>query len=417
VLTNAEVAALFATRSRFAGTSAAPNSVSTFVAATGAALNDELTAAFELIKQLAPEELSQRAQGEASWFDVAQKEIGIKEPDARILTYFQGTGLNPGSTDTPWCGAFANHCMRQVGIDPPAGPARAANWKTWGSEVSLADIPQGAVVVLAPSEGTGTSGHVAFFNQFLEGGKKVELLGGNQSNAVKLTPFLTSRIAAVRWMDMAPATKAEDPGGAPVEGVPISQAAIDLIVAAEVTSEAVYQARYRHPIWPKGMSGVTIGIGYDVGHQTKQQVRDDWTGVISDAMVNRLVAACGVKGAAAGPLAKSMSDVDVPFDKAMQVFKRRDVPRWVGIVQRALPNTNELSANRLGALVSLTYNRGASFRKDGDRYTEMRNIRTHMTNRAFNDIPQEFRSMKRLWPGMAGLRRRRDDEAHLFEIG
>ena len=43
-------------------------------------------------------------------------------------------------------------------------------------------------------------------------------------------------------------------------------------------------------------------------------------------------------------------------------------PRWVALVEGALVNTNRLGPASLGALVSLTYNRGASNPKLGDRY-------------------------------------------------
>jgi hypothetical protein len=71
----------------------------------------------------------------------------------------------------------------------------------------------------------------------------------------------------------------------------------------------------------------------------------------------------------------------------------------------------------LGALVSLTYNRGASFGKQADRYREMSSIKAHMENSQFAKIPGEFRSMKRLWPGVRGLQERREFEARLFEKG
>ena len=70
-----------------------------------------------------------------------------------------------------------------------------------------------------------------------------------------------------------------------------------------------------------------------------------------------------------------------------------------------------------GALVSLAYNRGASFSAPGDRYREMRAIHDHMASGRFDKVPDEFRSMKRLWPNMAGLRNRRDHEADLFAKG
>jgi GH24 family phage-related lysozyme (muramidase) len=73
--------------------------------------------------------------------------------------------------------------------------------------------------------------------------------------------------------------------------------------------------------------------------------------------------------------------------------------------------------DRLGALVSLTYNRGASYDTPGARYKEMRNIKSHMTAEDFERIPGDIRAMKRLWPGVAGLRKRREREARLFEQG
>jgi GH24 family phage-related lysozyme (muramidase) len=79
-----------------------------------------------------------------------------------------------------------------------------------------------------------------------------------------------------------------------------------------------------------------------------------------------------------------------------------------------------LSADSLGALVSLVYNRGASFFDTGNRYREMYAIRQRMEAKEFAKIPAEFRAMKRLWSGkrnMAGLVRRRELEAVLFEAG
>ena len=101
----------------------------------------------------------------------------------------------------------------------------------------------------------------------------------------------------------------------------------------------------------------------------------------------------------------------------MAVFIGRDMPKWEAIVSRALPNTAKLAPDSFGALVSLAYNRGPSFSNTGDRYREMRAIKDHMAKEQFAEIPGEFRSMRRLWPTVTGLRNRRDHEAALFEKG
>jgi len=197
-----------------------------------------------------------------------------------------------------------------------------------------------------------------------------------------------------------------------------SQAAIDLIVAEEVSSQAVYEKKFQHPEWPGGMSGVTIGIGYDLGYSTPTIIQADWGNKLSVAMVAALEAVAGIHGSAASSHAHELRNVvTVPWEAAMAVFIGRDMPKWEGIVIKALPNAIQLAPDSFGALVSLAYNRGPSFSNAGDRYREMRAIKDHMAKEQFAEIPSEFRAMRRLWPNVTGLRNRRDHEAALFEKG
>lgn len=198
----------------------------------------------------------------------------------------------------------------------------------------------------------------------------------------------------------------------------ISRAAFDLIVACEVTSQAVYERRYRHPEWPEEQSGVTCGIGYDFGQQSRAQILADWSGNIPAAMVKALAKCAGVTGPAAKPLAASLrSVVDIPWDVALDVFGNRDVPRYLAMCERALPDFGELVPDCRGAILSIVFNRGASFGLAGPRYAEMRGIKAAMKAGDLAKIPGLIRSMKRLWPAGSGLRPRRDAEAALFEKG
>jgi hypothetical protein len=207
------------------------------------------------------------------------------------------------------------------------------------------------------------------------------------------------------------------PGGAP-STTPISSEAFDLIVEFEVSGEQAYTKKYRKPVWPEAQSGVTIGIGYDVGYASKPQLWADWGGAIPDAMITALESGLGVTGTSAKAVARQLqAKVDVPWQSAITVHREKVLPRWVGLVERSLPNTGLIGPACLGALVSLTYNRGASFGKAGARFSEMRNIKAHMAGKAFGKVPKEFRSMARLWPNMRGLQKRREREARLFEKG
>jgi GH24 family phage-related lysozyme (muramidase) len=209
-------------------------------------------------------------------------------------------------------------------------------------------------------------------------------------------------------------------GRPPLSSTPIAARAVDLIIAFEVTSQSAYTRLYQRPTWPKGASGVTIGVGYDIGYATKSWLREDWSNEITDALIQRFEAACGVTGEPAHTMVFDLRDILISWPIAKDQFLKRILPRTVGETERALPNTNLLSGACLGALTSLVYNRGASFDSPKDRYREMRAIKAHMEAQAFSNIPGEFRAMKRLWegdPDMRGLLQRRELEALLFEDG
>ena len=197
-----------------------------------------------------------------------------------------------------------------------------------------------------------------------------------------------------------------------------SQKAIDLIVQEETGGESYYNATERHPDWPGGASGVTIGGSYDLGYETAAQIAADWGDKLPAAMVRTCQSVAGIHGSAAHSHAHEIySQVDVPWDVALDVFRNRDIPKWEKIVQNHLPNTDKLSGDSFGALVSLAFNRGPSFDLPGDRYGEMRQIKALMASENFAAIPGQFLSMRRLWPEGGDLWKRREHEAILFAGG
>jgi len=64
-------------------------------------------------------------------------------------------------------------------------------------------------------------------------------------------------------------------------------------------------------------------------------------------------------------------------------------------------------------LLSLVYNRGSSF--NGSRRKEMAAIKPLVMQQDYAAIAEQIQNMKRLWQGkgLAGLLKRRDDEAEL----
>jgi len=198
-----------------------------------------------------------------------------------------------------------------------------------------------------------------------------------------------------------------------------SQAAFDLIVEEEVTNEAYYTHHYQHFDWPKGQSGPTVGVGYDCGYVTQDELRTDWAGIATDDAIAAMLPACGKRAGEAEAFVNAhRASVTITWDQAIAEFRDREMPKWEARVAAALPNTDQLSPDSFGALVSLAYNRGASFNAPGARETEMRAIRDHMAARDFDKIPAEFLAMRRLWPPKGSdLWNRREHEAALFQRG
>lgn len=107
--------------------------------------------------------------------------------------------------ETPWCGLFVAHCVDAAGLSYPGKGqfARAKAWLDWGQ--ACKPTP-GAVVVFGRSGG----GHVAFLVG--ESATNYYCLGGNQSNAVNITPIAKARALGVRW-----------PSTIPVPAIPLPQ--------------------------------------------------------------------------------------------------------------------------------------------------------------------------------------------------
>lgn len=195
--------------------------------------------------------------------------------------------------------------------------------------------------------------------------------------------------------------------------------AFDLIVSEEVTDQATYVKKYQTPEWPGAKSGVTLGIGYDLGYVTRVQLHKDWGDYLSPTQLQRLETVVGMKGQSAKDALWMVQGVVVPWDIALREFNEKVLPTYIDLTRRALLNFDKLPLKAQGALVSLVYNRGASFANKGDRFTEMNNIRKFMELEQFDKIPNEIRAMKRLWvgTGVSGLVARREHEAKLFEAG
>lgn len=194
----------------------------------------------------------------------------------------------------------------------------------------------------------------------------------------------------------------------------VSREAVDLIIEFETGGKAYYQKRLKSPTWPGGASGVTVGLGYDLGYNTRSQILSDWSSIPKGPR-EALASAAGYKGMAAKHRTPALKWIVIPWQEAEKVFVGSTMPRFGRMTGNAFPGILKTHPHVQGSLLSVVFNRGASM--TGASRTEMRNIRDHIRAGRTARVPGEIRRMKRLWvgKGLDGLLRRREAEARLIE--
>ena len=137
------------------------------------------------------------------WLDIARRKKGLHERKnrAELSAFLRSDGKTLGDpAKNPWCGDFVETCIAvTLQSEPlPANPYLARNWLKFGKPI---EPTMGAVAVYWRGKKQGSQGHVAFLVG--EGdnasGPVFYNLGGNQSNAVTVTPIAKNRLLGCRW--------------------------------------------------------------------------------------------------------------------------------------------------------------------------------------------------------------------------
>lgn len=154
------------------------------------------------------------------WFDIAEGYIGVteipgKQHNGKIRSWLERLGAWWRDDETPWCGVFVAHCLREAGQPLPQHWMRALAWKDYGSNLRSTHVTIGAILVFQRKGG----GHVGFYVG--ENATHYFVLGGNQANAVNISKIAKDRCVAIRW-----------PKGVPVVGGPVR-----LSMNAEITTD------------------------------------------------------------------------------------------------------------------------------------------------------------------------------------
>jgi len=143
-------------------------------------------------------------------FDLAQRFTGIKEiggsvDNPQIMAMLKLDNAWPSNDEVPWCSGFANYICWLARL-PRSKDLRARSWLNIGVGISIDDAEAGDIIVIKRGKGeqpgpevTDAPGHVGFYAG--RSGDLIEILGGNQSDTVKISRYPASRLLGVRRLD------------------------------------------------------------------------------------------------------------------------------------------------------------------------------------------------------------------------
>lgn len=218
------------------------------------------------------------------------------------------------------------------------------------------------------------------------------------------------------------ASKHQNTGGAasgnsvptPPHSLTISKQGLDKLIEFETGGEAYYNKALKSPSWPGYSSGVTVGVGYDLGYNFPEDIERDWKGKVPDAVLFRLQDMSGVRGQPAKALAAQLraEGIEIPFETAKAVFMERTLPKFAKLTKKTYPAVDSLPPDAQAALLSLVFNRGGRL-DDTDSRREMVAIKKAVEAYDLAKIQQLLLDMRRLWDKSTGLYKRRASEADM----
>ncbi|MCB1144194.1 MAG: hypothetical protein H7A24_06090 [Leptospiraceae bacterium] len=210
----------------------------------------------------------------------------------------------------------------------------------------------------------------------------------------------------------------------------LSQKANNLIVKFEVGGgEKYYNKKTRFPIWPGGYSGITVGIGVDLGHITFKEFDRYISPYYMEGEASRLIECIGHTGNPKDPeseiemksLLSTVADCELSWENALAIHEDFTIPIYHKRTMKVFKGIENLPPDAQGAIVSLVFNRGTKL--EGSSRVHMANIAKLVSQytpsnkqTVLEEIAKNFEEMVQIWEGQKiyeGIKRRRLEEAKL----
>lgn len=187
---------------------------------------------------------------------------------------------------------------------------------------------------------------------------------------------------------------------------------IQKIVEWETGGPRYYNRYLTTPLNPvNDFSGLTVGVGYDLGYYSADQIKSDWKGYISEEDIDKLASVSGLKGREASGRHRGVVGVSISYDVALAQFTKVTLPTWLMKAYKLWPNFDALNDRQKTALVSLTFNRGTSLA--GSTRSEMKEVYDNLERGNTRPVAGLIKQMALRSP-LKGVQLRRKQEGELF---
>ena len=194
-----------------------------------------------------------------------------------------------------------------------------------------------------------------------------------------------------------------------VKGSEGFQIARQFIIEQEVSDRKYYDSHETYPTIPGGgtpgnKSGITIGIGYDLGQVSPAQFESEWGDLLDKETMARLRPYVGKSALPQSALAP-LSGIKIPWDAATKEFEERTLPKTIQDTRAIYPQLDDLPPESQAALVSLVYNRGTNLKK----MPTMVKIQEDLQAGNLKKIPEDFYAMINIQKALGPRRQREGD--------
>ena len=188
-----------------------------------------------------------------------------------------------------------------------------------------------------------------------------------------------------------------------------------VVINFESGGKDYYNSSLKKATWPGGASGITIGIGADLGYMTLTEFETYFSKFFTKEQNTKLKSVLGIKGDNAKAKLNNVKGISLSWENAMDAFINWTLPKFWKLTNTLWPGVENLNEKAQVALVSIVFNRGTSIK--GSSRVEMTNIKPLVAKKDYKGIAKEIRSMKRLWvnKNLDGLIKRREEEAKLVD--